>query len=354
VKRRWAAAGFLASCAILVVYWIVSTPLPDQPRYGYYSRRFIAFARSFPITGPGNWYEYLGNGAAALGALHILNPPLLITSIGHDQFHASGSLFWRSDGRFIAQALILSLWWWWLLDRLATSRGDPRVTLAHIALPIPAICLAIVLARYRLSWIRSPYGLAGFAIAALIMSAAAISFAIAWGRRRGVSRLHSGAAMASATLVLGLVVWPPLVLESRLLGAISYRFIGHDWIFKRFEPSVGTHIKVPTEHESHIALSLLGSEILFVVAVLIASASWRPSNMALQRTRRPRIRSGRSLRSLGSPLNAQPLAAAKQGASRRLPRRPGGAPIQLSVNRLAASPGSEPLVIAGVSGRRGA
>jgi hypothetical protein len=33
-------------------------------------------------------------------------------------------------------------------------------------------------------------------------------------------------------------------------------------------------------------------------------------NMALQRTRRPRFRSGRSLRSLGSPLNAQPLGHA--------------------------------------------
>jgi hypothetical protein len=32
-----------------------------------------------------------------------------------------------------------------------------------------------------------------------------------------------------------------------------------------------------------------------------------PSNMASQRTRRPRIRSGRLLRSLGSPLNAYPL-----------------------------------------------
>ena len=29
--------------------------------------------------------------------------------------------------------------------------------------------------------------------------------------------------------------------------------------------------------------------------------------MALQRTRRPRLRSGRSLRSPGSPLNARPL-----------------------------------------------
>jgi hypothetical protein len=33
----------------------------------------------------------------------------------------------------------------------------------------------------------------------------------------------------------------------------------------------------------------------------------QPPNMALQRTRRPRFRSGRSLCSLGSPLNARPL-----------------------------------------------
>ena len=35
-------------------------------------------------------------------------------------------------------------------------------------------------------------------------------------------------------------------------------------------------------------------------------------NMALQRTRRPRFRSGRSLRSLGSPLNARPLDACQE------------------------------------------
>ena len=34
--------------------------------------------------------------------------------------------------------------------------------------------------------------------------------------------------------------------------------------------------------------------------------------MALQRTRRPRIRSGRSLRSLGSPLNARSLDAGRE------------------------------------------
>jgi hypothetical protein len=47
-----------------------------------------------------------------------------------------------------------------------------------------------------------------------------------------------------------------------------------------------------------------------------------PPNMALQRTRRPRIRSGRSLRSLGSPLNARPLDAVGKAAARRSPRRP--------------------------------
>jgi hypothetical protein len=36
-----------------------------------------------------------------------------------------------------------------------------------------------------------------------------------------------------------------------------------------------------------------------------------PPNMALQRNRRPRLRSGRSLRSLGSPLNARPLGTGK-------------------------------------------
>jgi hypothetical protein len=35
-------------------------------------------------------------------------------------------------------------------------------------------------------------------------------------------------------------------------------------------------------------------------------------NMALQRTHRPRFRSGRSLRSLGSPLNARLLGAARK------------------------------------------
>ena len=43
----------------------------------------------------------------------------------------------------------------------------------------------------------------------------------------------------------------------------------------------------------------------------------RASNMALQRTRRPRLRSGRSLGSLGSPLNAQPLGGWRWCAARR-------------------------------------
>jgi hypothetical protein len=40
-----------------------------------------------------------------------------------------------------------------------------------------------------------------------------------------------------------------------------------------------------------------------------------PPNMALQRTRRPRLRSGRSLGSLGSPLYAYPLAGRGTGVA---------------------------------------
>ena len=56
----------------------------------------------------------------------------------------------------------------------------------------------------------------------------------------------------------------------------------------------------------------------FVVKMLLPRRPLRvlfASNMALQRTRRPRLRSGCSLRSLGSPLNARPLDAC--GKSRR-------------------------------------
>jgi hypothetical protein len=41
---------------------------------------------------------------------------------------------------------------------------------------------------------------------------------------------------------------------------------------------------------------------------------WPRPNMALQRTRRPRLRSGRSLCSLGSPLNARSLGNGKRNA----------------------------------------
>jgi hypothetical protein len=44
-------------------------------------------------------------------------------------------------------------------------------------------------------------------------------------------------------------------------------------------------------------------------------------NMALQRTRRPRLRSGRSLCSLGSPLNAQPLGVGKVRSAIRCDQR---------------------------------
>ena len=46
-------------------------------------------------------------------------------------------------------------------------------------------------------------------------------------------------------------------------------------------------------------------------ASTLVRSIWPRPNMALQRTRRRRIPSGRSLRSLGSPLNARPLGRTK-------------------------------------------
>ena len=51
------------------------------------------------------------------------------------------------------------------------------------------------------------------------------------------------------------------------------------------------------------------------VGTMMPLTSGEESISSLQRTRRPRIRSGRSLRSLGSPLNAQPLDGRSQIAA---------------------------------------
>ncbi len=52
------------------------------------------------------------------------------------------------------------------------------------------------------------------------------------------------------------------------------------------------------------------------LAPALATDGYGAPNMALQRTRRPRLRSGRSLRSLGSPLNARPLDARQMNCGR--------------------------------------
>jgi hypothetical protein len=59
MKSRWAMGGLLSSCALLTVYWVSSSSLPDQPRYGLYSRRFVNFIRSYPIPGYADQYQFL-------------------------------------------------------------------------------------------------------------------------------------------------------------------------------------------------------------------------------------------------------------------------------------------------------
>ena len=56
-----------------------------------------------------------------------------------------------------------------------------------------------------------------------------------------------------------------------------------------------------------LLLSEVSDDLRCDAGTMMPLTSREESISSLQRTRRPRLRSGRSLRSLGSPLNAQPL-----------------------------------------------
>jgi hypothetical protein len=75
-----------------------------------------------------------------------------------------------------------------------------------------------------------------------------------------------------------------------------------------------TEIIVRDIHESANFYQLLGFELLRDGNASGFMKTTEPPNMALQRTRRPRCRSGRSLCWLGSPLNARPLGDLRTGA----------------------------------------
>lgn len=284
MRSRWTAAGFLLSCLLFTVYWVSSAPLQNQPRYGYYSRRFIDFVRFYPLQRP-DQYQYLGNASAALGAFHFFNPPLLITTLGSDRFHASETLLWRADWRFAIQAVAVSFWWWWLLGRLAWHRGSARVTLCHVALVMPISLLLVSLALYHWAWIQRPHGLTGFPDGAVVITIAVAALAVAWARSRGFWGLRRGIVWAFILVSLCLLLWPPQILASSRRGARDpqYSFVGHAWLLRHVEPSttivcgpLGTS-RITTTHESHVALNLLAIELLVGVSVLVACLGVRPS-----------------------------------------------------------------------------
>ena len=307
MRSRWAGAGFLTSCVLLTIYWALAHPLADQPRYGLYSRRFLDFVHSYPVPGYADQYQFLGNAAAALGLFHVLNPPLLITTMGSDRFTGSETAFWRSDWRFLTQAVSLSFWWWWLLERLIQRRGRLRVTLAHVALLIPLLSLAVSFALYRSAWIRSPHGLAGFATVLPPLSFATLIFGVVWVRARATPVLRPGAVSTAIASGICLLLWPPQVLESWHPGREHhYSFAGHGWVFRQIEPQRPLHSELPTEYEFHIALSLLAAELAVVTAAFVASLNWRLSNPSLHRT----PASPFSLRQRGArpaPVSSKPL-----------------------------------------------
>jgi hypothetical protein len=62
-----------------------------------------------------------------------------------------------------------------------------------------------------------------------------------------------------------------------------------------------------------LLLSVVATVTPYDTGTTMPLMSREESISSLQRTRRPRIRSGRSLRSLGSPLNARPLGREEKG-----------------------------------------
>jgi len=271
---RLTATGFVASCILLAAYWGLSTPLRDQPRYGYYSHRFVAFVSSYPVPGYADQYQFLGGAAAALGAFHALNPPVLITTLGGDHFTTSRLPVWRTDARFCLQAICLSFWWWWLLGRLASSRGDRRVTLVHAALGIPLLCLAASVSLYRsLFLIHGQHGLTGFANVAPAISLASLCIAVVWARRNGFWRPHRGAVAVAAFALLLMLLWPPMITATSEAGhALQYRFVGHTWLFHEEGLILSTSSLAPFWQTLHVALNLQATELLVIAGALLASA----------------------------------------------------------------------------------
>jgi hypothetical protein len=274
------AAGFLVSCALFGTYWASSAAVRDEVRYGYYARRFIDFVKAYPMGGTFRRYENLGSPAAALGAFHILNPPLWITTLGADRFHISETLFWRTDWRFSVQAVCLSFWWWWLLDRLVRSVQSPKLTLVNLVLVIPALCLAVSVGVYRS--ISGPFRISPFPLLLCLVSVLTIGLAVVWAHRRLIPAAQAFVVLAGGAFCLALCLWPPFVLDSVYSGNQHwFSFGGYGWIMKAqslswLTDSDLTYPPSRVDLRLHVAFPLLVAELLLVVGLAIATTSWKP------------------------------------------------------------------------------
>ncbi len=280
MKSRWTAFGFLVSCGLFTIYWASSAPGHDEVRYGRYVRRFLDFVDAYPIGGTFRQYENLGTPAAALGIFHVLNPPLWITTLGADRFHVSETTIWRSDWRFTAQALSLSFWWWWLLDRLARSVRRPRVTLTHLAVVIPALCLAVTVGVYQS--LSGPLRFRASPLLLCTVSLVTVSLAFIWARRRLTPVVRPFLVLAGGLVCLALCLWPPFVLDSVYSsGHHWFSFGGYGWIMKAQSLSwlTETDLIYPppaVDLRLHVAFPLLAIELLLVGGLVIASTNWKP------------------------------------------------------------------------------
>ena len=168
-----------------------------------------------------------------------------------------------------------------------TVNPTPRnlqVTLAHLALVIPGLGLAVSFALYRSAWIRNPHGLSGFANVIPVVACGTLVFGIVWARSQAAPDVRLRVVLIAIVFGVCLLVCPPQVLEFLHPGSEHhYSFVGHGWVLRWIEPRALLQSEFPTNYEFHTAFSLLAMELLFIAAAVVASLKWRRPTPSQQR-----------------------------------------------------------------------
>ena len=130
--------------------------------------------------------------------------------------------------------------------------------------------------------LSGPFGLSAFPLLLCIVSVLTIALALVWARRRLTPVVPPLVVLAGGVFCLALCLWPPFVLDSVYSGSQHwFSFWGYGWIMKAESLSwlTATDLTYPppqVDSRFHVAVPLLVTELLLVVGLVVAAASWKP------------------------------------------------------------------------------